>query len=193
MRKSPCEPRLHQRARRREQEVGQADRRAEQPQDPPARLLAACRFPSVAGDDRQRDQAQRQQPEVQRGLAPRAEPPRRPVAVCVACRQQRLEEHEAQGPHGARAAEPRDDLLRDERLNREQQERAERRRERERSIDRFAVSGRACSTASTRASRRSSASTSRPRTTPAAGRAGPWSRHRMVRRPGTARGCHTPS
>ena len=47
------------------------------------------------------------------------------IGVRVPREQRRLEEYEARCPDGGRPPEPREDLLRDDRLDQEQQERAE--------------------------------------------------------------------
>ena len=57
--------------------------------------------------------------------AARGEPAHDEIRVGVAREQRRLEEHEARRPDGGRAAEPWQDLLRDDRLHQEQQERAD--------------------------------------------------------------------
>src|SRR5881392_875706 len=71
---------------------------------------------------------------MQVGLPARPEP-RRPVGVGIAGEQHALEEDEARCPYARRAAEPRQDLLGDDRLHQEQQERRkeDRRRVRQRS------------------------------------------------------------
>src|SRR2546427_10888780 len=58
---------------------------------------------------------------MEQRLAPRAEAMRE-VGVRVTGEQHALEEHQAGGPDRRRAAEPRQDLLGDDRLNQEQQE-----------------------------------------------------------------------
>ncbi len=117
-RTAPREPRLHQRARRRQQEVRQADRRGEQAEDQPRRVLGARRAsscaPGMIGSTRRLDEQQR---DVQLDRRARREPAHGPVGVRVAGEQRGLEEHEARRPDRRRAAEPRQDLLRDDRLH----------------------------------------------------------------------------
>src|SRR5690606_2991820 len=116
-------PGLHQRARRREQEIRQADRGAQQPQDEQRRLAAvAARLPLRAGNDGQQREAYREERHVEPELTPRREPARRHVGVGVAEQQDRLEEDETGRPYRRRAAEPGQDLLRDDRLNEKEQE-----------------------------------------------------------------------
>ena len=119
------EPDLDQRARRRQQEVRQPDGRREHAQDQPRRALAAGRLPVGAGNDRQQGDGRDEQHRVQLDLRARAEPAHDIVGIGVAGEQRRLKEDEARGPDRGRAAEPRQDLLRDHRLHQEQQERAD--------------------------------------------------------------------
>ena len=119
------EPRLHQRARRRQQEVGQPDRRDQHAEDQPRRVLRAGGLPPDARNDRQHGERHEQQRRVDLDLQPRREPMHGEVRVGVAREQCRLEEDEARGPDGRRSAEPRQDLLRHDRLDQEEQERAD--------------------------------------------------------------------
>src|SRR5260221_7081467 len=132
-------PRLEERRRRREQEIGQPDRRAQEKQDAQDRLFVALRLPAARRDDRQAGERNGEQRHMQVGLAARPEP-RRPVGVGIAGEKHALEEDEAGGPDHPRAAEPRQDLLGDDRLHQEQQERRKeyRRRVRQRGDDRVA-------------------------------------------------------
>ena len=119
------EPRLHQRAGGREQEIRQPDGRRQQAQYQERRLARRRRLPARVGNDRQDGEAQRQQADVHPRLPARGQAARGPVGIGVAEEQHRLEEHQADRPHRGRAAEPRQDLLRDDGLDQEQQERAE--------------------------------------------------------------------
>ena len=119
------EPRLDQRARRRQQEVGQADRDGEQAQDQPRRVLVAGRLPAAAGNDGQRDQRDDEERDVQPHLRARSEPVHGEIRIRIAGEERRLEEDEARGPDGRRAAEPRENLLRHHGLDEEQQEGAD--------------------------------------------------------------------
>ena len=101
----------------------------EQSQDAPGRVFVAGRLPARVRDDGQRGEARDEQHDVQRDLPARRELARRPVGIGVAEEQQELEEHEAGRPHRGGAAEPRQDLLRHDRLDEEQQERAREDRE----------------------------------------------------------------
>ena len=129
------EPRLQQRAGRRQQEVRQADRDREQQRGcAPIGSSSPCGFQPRRGDDRQQASERAEQRHMQQRL-PRAAPARVvEVGVGVAGEQHALEEHEAGGPDRGRAAEPRQDLLGDDRLDQEQQERRkeDRRRVRQR-------------------------------------------------------------
>ncbi len=127
--KGAREPRLHQRPGSGEQEIGQSDGDSEQSQDAPRRVLVAGGLPVRARDDGQRGEARGEEHDVQHDLPARGELARGPVRIGVACEQQGLEEHEAGSPHRGRAAEPRQDLLGDDRLDQEQQERAREDRE----------------------------------------------------------------
>ena len=118
------EPGLHQRARRRQQEVRQADRRGQQAQDLPDRILVAGGLPERARHDRQQRETHEQQRDVQAHLRAGCQPAHDDVRVQVAQEQRGLEEHEARRPHRGGPAEPRQDLLRDDGLDQEQQERA---------------------------------------------------------------------
>src|SRR5688572_3360655 len=115
-------PELHQRRGRRQQEIRQADGGDEQEQDAPDRLLVALRLPAAGGDDRQAGEGDHEQQHVQHDLPPRPEPGGH-VCVGIAGEEHALEKHQAGGPHRGRAAEPRQDLLGDDRLHQEQQER----------------------------------------------------------------------
>ena len=120
------EPGLHQRARRRQQEIRQADRRREQAEDQPRRVLGAAGLPVRRRDDRQHGERDAAAATVcsrtpARGVSRRTMRSR----IGVAGEQRRLEEDEAGRPDGRRAAEPRQDLLRHHRLDEEQQERAD--------------------------------------------------------------------
>ena len=118
-------PGLHERARGREQEVGQADARGEQAEDPEAGIRLPGRLPARVGQDRQRGDPGREQREMDERLRARLERPDGPVRVRVAADEQQLEEQHARRPHGRRPAEPRQDHLGDDRLHLEQQERRE--------------------------------------------------------------------
>ena len=80
-----------------------------------------------AGGEQQRErgEAREQRAHVDGGLAPRAEPPVEPVGVEVAREERPLEEDEAGRPHRGRSAEPRQEPLRDDRLDAEEEERAQ--------------------------------------------------------------------
>jgi hypothetical protein len=120
------EPRLHQRAGGRQQQVRQPHRHREQQQDRGDRLVVALRLPRLRGRDRQRGRGGGEQRDVQDRLRPWREPRVGPMRVGVAREQQRLEEQHAGRPHRRAAAEPRQDQARDERLHQEQQERRQR-------------------------------------------------------------------
>src|SRR6185295_3289391 len=126
-------PRLQERRGRGEQEVRQADGRDEEQEDARDRLLLAARLPAARGDDRQAGERDDEQPDVQQRLPARAQA-RGEIGVGVSREQHALEKHEARGPDPGRAAEPRQDLLGDDRLDQEQQERRkeDRRRVRQR-------------------------------------------------------------
>src|SRR6185436_15210091 len=90
---APPVPRLQQRRGGRQQEVRQADGRAEQQQDAQDRLLVALRLPAGGGEDRQAGERNHEQRHVQHRLAPRAEPGRQ-VGVSVAGEKNALEEQQ---------------------------------------------------------------------------------------------------
>ena len=115
------DPLLQQRAGGRQQEVRQADGGGQQNDDAQRRVFLAGRLEQRIGNDRQERQAHHQQRDVQRALGARR-PPRQPVRVRIAGQQRDLEEHHAGGPHRRGPAEPRQDLLGDDRLHQEQQE-----------------------------------------------------------------------
>src|SRR5207237_6927250 len=95
--------------------------------------------PGAPGESGERGEPRGKQGRWQLGLALRAEA-RCPVGVRIAGEQHALEEDEARRPHPCRAAEPRQDLLGDDRLHQEQQERRQenRRRVRQRGDERKA-------------------------------------------------------
>ena len=123
------EPGLEQRARRRQYEVGQADRNGEQAENAQRRVLGAGGFPVGTGADRQQHQAKQQQAAVEQALAVRREVADDPVRVEIAEQQGHLEEQHAGRPYRSRAAEPRQDHLADQRLDLEEQEGAEENRQ----------------------------------------------------------------
>src|SRR6185436_19344168 len=66
---------------------------------------------------------------MERDLAARREPARRPIRIGIAEEEQELEEHQARRPYRGGAPEPRENLLRYDRLDEKQQERADEDRE----------------------------------------------------------------
>ena len=114
-------PALQQRRGGRQQEVRQPDGDQQQHEDAQDWLLVAARFPGLARQDRQGEQRQQQQSHVQQRLLAHAQP-RAEVGVRVTGQQDALEEHQAGSPDRRRTAEPRQDLLGDDRLHQEQQE-----------------------------------------------------------------------
>ena len=121
----PGKPRLDERARCRQQEVRKTDRCREHAQDQPRRVLGACRLPVERGNDRQNHEGHDEQRRVQAHHGAWRQPMHDDVAIGVTRQQRRLEEDETRGPHGRRAAEPWQDLLRHDRLHEKQQERAD--------------------------------------------------------------------
>src|SRR4029450_10030726 len=95
------------------------------PEDVPRRILGPRRLPPRRSHNREREQAEREKADVDATLDSRTQVPRAPVRIGVPRHQEDLKEHEADGPDGARAAKPRQDLTRDQWLNEEQQERAD--------------------------------------------------------------------
>ncbi len=124
-RKTSRKPRLHERAGRRQQEVRQTNGRREQAENEERRTLAAERLPLRAGHDRQKRATQSEQRDVQPNLRPRGQATRDGVGIRVAQEQRHLEKDEAGGPHRRGSAEPRQNLLRRDRLQQEKQKRAE--------------------------------------------------------------------
>ncbi len=116
-------PGLEKRARRGEQEVGQAHRRAEQQQDAGDGLLAPGRLPALGRCDRQAGHGGRQQDRMHDRLAPSPQLRVERVRIGVAAKQQHLEEQHAGRPHRRAAAEPGQDQPRDERLHQEKKKR----------------------------------------------------------------------
>ena len=116
------EPRLHQRAGVESRKYGRPIVAVSSPRMRQRRLLAAGRLP---GSPRRRSAARQARGEQARCAArPGARASSHRVVQCgvrVAGEQHDLEEHQADGPHRARAAEPGQDLLGDERLHQEQQ------------------------------------------------------------------------
>ena len=121
---APREPCLHQRARRREQKIRQPDRRSEKSEDQKRRILAAERFPVRCRNDGQQQAARGQQQRVHSGLRSHGKASHDEVRVRITDEKRRLEEDETSGPYRGRSAEPRQDLLGDDGLDQEQQERA---------------------------------------------------------------------
>ena len=117
-------PGLQQRRRGRQQKVRQADGGPEQQQDAAHGLLVALRLPARRCEDRQARERRGEQRYVQHRLPPQAQA-RGQVGVGIPAEQHRLEEHEACRPHRRRPTEPRQDLLGDDRLHQEQQERGQ--------------------------------------------------------------------
>ena len=118
------EPCLDERTGRGKHEIRKSYRRREKPQDQPDRAFLSGRFPERARDDRQHGEARHQQHDVQQCLRPWRQPAHRKVGVAVAQQQRGLEKDEARRPHRRGSAEPRQDLLGDDRLEQEEQERA---------------------------------------------------------------------
>ena len=119
------EPGLHQRAGRRQQEVGQADGGEKEQQDAHHGIVVAGGFPAGVGHDRQQNEAGDQQRDMDPALLPGRHAAAQPMRVGVAQQQHELEEHHAQRPHDRRPAEPRQDLLGEEGLDEEKEECAE--------------------------------------------------------------------
>ena len=118
------EPGLHQRAGGRQQEIRQADRRRQHPEDQPGRVLRSAWLPLHARHDRQHGERDEEQHNVQPDARSRRHAADREIRVGVPGKQSSLEEDEAGGPHRCRTAEPGQDLLGHHRLHEEQQERA---------------------------------------------------------------------
>ena len=116
-------PGLEERPGGRKHEVGQADGQREQQQDAQRGVGVSVGLERNRGNDGQAGEARGQKGEVHPGLAPRREPRANEVRVGVAGEQRDLEEDQARGPHRRGAAEPRQDLLGDDGLDKEQQER----------------------------------------------------------------------
>jgi len=125
------EPALDQGSRRREQEVRCADRERQDEEDAHDRCVGVRGPQRLGGRDRQRDQGQSQQHRVQDRLPAPRQPADDEVCVQVSAQQHQLEEQQSRGPHTRGRAEPRQDVLADDRLDLEQQERAQEHRDRE--------------------------------------------------------------
>ena len=122
IRKAACKPGLHQRAGSGKQEIRQADGGCEQHQDAQAGLLITLRFPCRIRNDRQQDQRDHDQADVQQRLTFGGQAARGEIGVEISCQQCALEKYQASGPDGRRAAEPRQDLFGDNRLDQKKQE-----------------------------------------------------------------------
>ena len=120
------QPRLQQRTGGSEQKIRQADRCGQQQQDCSGGVLTAGRPEAVRRYDRQAQQAGGQQCRMHGPLPAGRQPVRQPVRVAVPGQQHRLKEHHAGGPHTGTAPEPGQDLLGDDGLNQEQQQRGQR-------------------------------------------------------------------
>src|SRR5207237_1902171 len=119
--------------------IGKADGGDQEHKNAADRLFVAQGLPAARGDDRQGRERNDEQRHVQQRLAARPQP-QRDIGVGVAGEQHALEEDQAGGPDRGRAAEPGQDLLGDDRLHQEQQERRreDRRRVRQRGAQRVA-------------------------------------------------------
>jgi hypothetical protein len=100
------EPRLRHGARRREQQIGQADRRAEQREDLAHRVRARRGLPLRARRDRQQHETRGEQYRVQDRLLARCEVAHEQVRVEIAAEQTALEEDQAGRPRRRQAAVP---------------------------------------------------------------------------------------
>ena len=114
------EPALYQRAGGRQHEVRQADGGDQQAENAPQGVFGAARFPAGGSYDRQRHQAGQQERDMQAGLGFRPQAARK-IRIGIAGQERQLKKHQAGGPHSRRTAEPRQDLLGDDRLHQEQE------------------------------------------------------------------------
>jgi hypothetical protein len=115
-------PGLQQRAGHGEQREGKADAEDQQPEDLQLRSERLRSRPSRHRHDRQQREAAEQQHPVQDLPGPMLRMAHELMREGIAQQQRRLEEHEARGPDRDAATEARQDQLRDDRLNQEQQE-----------------------------------------------------------------------
>ena len=121
-------------ARRREEEVGKADRQGEKAEDPEGGVRAPRGFPGgrrgerdarEEGERREQQDGESEEREVDPLLRAGRRPADEEVRVRVAREEEKLEEEHAGGPDGGASSEPREDESRDERLDLEEEERGE--------------------------------------------------------------------
>ena len=115
------EPVLEHRRGGAHHEEGQAHRRREEDQHVERRCALAAPEEAEVEAQRQHGERQREQRDVQDGLARGAEPRAARVGVRVAGEERGLEEHHAGAPHRRGAAEERQDHLAGHRLHHEQE------------------------------------------------------------------------
>lgn len=118
-------PPLDERGRGGQQQVRCADRGQQNEQGPGNGGIRARRLQSIAGCDRENDQGQPQQDRVQESLTAPRQPTHDEVRVGVSTQQHQLEKHQRRRPDARCRAEPRKDVLADDRLHLEQQKRAQ--------------------------------------------------------------------
>lgn len=133
-RRTPAVPGLQQRPGRREREEGQADADEQDEEQQRRRALTALGahdrrreqwFAGPRSHDRHRGPGGKQHGEVDARLQPRPPHASQRVRVGIASEQQHLEEHLAGRPYRWGAAEPGQQVLRDDQLHLEQQQRGE--------------------------------------------------------------------
>ena len=122
------EPDRDERPRGREREERQRDVREQHREDLRARIFGALGLPGVAGQHRQRERRRGDGRGMDDELRSRARARDQQIGVRVAREQRGLVERETQRPDRGNAAEPRQDALRDDRLDEEDQERRRERR-----------------------------------------------------------------
>ena len=125
LRTTPAKPRLNQRARGREREVRQPDRRAEQHKNVPRRMRTVRRLVACVRKNRQQGQARPDQDDVYHRLMPARQPPLEQMGIQVAEKQHGLKKQYARRPNRRTPAEPGQNRLAHQRLHLEQQKCAE--------------------------------------------------------------------
>ena len=119
------EPGLQQRIVGRQRKERQPDRDREQAEQPERVARGRRLAPPACDRQRQRQQRDHQQHQMDRHRQHAAFELHQIMRIGVAAEQQRLEEHHRHRPHRRRAAEPRQHHLGEQRLHREQQQRAD--------------------------------------------------------------------
>src|SRR5438094_928541 len=101
-----AEPLLHERARGREDEIGDAEGNGEKRENLQGRVAAAEGLPGLGGSNRQQRKGRAEQAEMDDNLNTRFEPAGAEMRISVSGQQDDLEEQQAGGPNTRSAAKP---------------------------------------------------------------------------------------